>query len=49
MIPTGHEWQKHHIMTGLDAPCVLGVDDFNRGFFKDPRGTGGDWCSSGGD
>lgn len=23
---TGKEWQKHPIMTGPEAPCILGID-----------------------
>jgi len=35
---TGQEWQKHPIVTGPEAPCILGVDYLRRGYFKDPRG-----------
>ncbi|KAK4810970.1 hypothetical protein QYF61_014442 [Mycteria americana] len=33
----GNEWQKHLIMTGPEAPCILGIDYLRRGYFKDPR------------
>ncbi|GAB0186980.1 hypothetical protein GRJ2_001163300 [Grus japonensis] len=35
---TGNEWQKHPIVTGPEAPCILGVDYLWRGYFKDPKG-----------
>ncbi|KAK4819195.1 hypothetical protein QYF61_026811 [Mycteria americana] len=35
---TGNEWQKHPIMTGPEAPCILGIDYLRRGYFKDPKG-----------
>ncbi|KAK4825458.1 LOW QUALITY PROTEIN: hypothetical protein QYF61_027613 [Mycteria americana] len=35
---TGNEWQKHPIVTGPEAPCILGVDYLRRGYFKDPKG-----------
>jgi len=35
---TGQEWQKHPIVTGPEAPCILGTDYLRRGYFKDPRG-----------
>jgi len=35
---TGRECQKHSIVTGPDAPCILGIDYFRRGYFKDPKG-----------
>jgi len=35
---TGKEWQKHPIVTGLEAPCILGIHYLRRGYFKDPRG-----------
>ncbi|GAB0202588.1 hypothetical protein GRJ2_002724400 [Grus japonensis] len=35
---TGNEWQKHPIVTGLEAPCILGLDYLRRGYFKDPKG-----------
>ena len=38
---TGNEWQKHPIVTGPAAPCILGIDFLRRGYFKDPKGTGG--------
>jgi len=36
--PTGQEWQKHPIVTGPEAPCILGIDYLRRGYFKDPKG-----------
>jgi len=35
---TGQEWQKHPIVTGATAPCVLGIDYLRRGYFRDPKG-----------
>ncbi|GAB0207815.1 hypothetical protein GRJ2_003247200 [Grus japonensis] len=35
---TGNEWQKHPIVTGPEAPCILGIDYLWRGYFKDPKG-----------
>ncbi|KAK4827442.1 hypothetical protein QYF61_017999 [Mycteria americana] len=35
---TGNEWQKHPIVTGPEAPCILGIDFLRRGYFKDPKG-----------
>ncbi|GAB0176080.1 hypothetical protein GRJ2_000073200 [Grus japonensis] len=35
---TGNEWQKHTIVTGPEAPCILGIDYLRRGYFKDPKG-----------
>ncbi|KAK4830897.1 hypothetical protein QYF61_013826 [Mycteria americana] len=37
---TGNEWQKHPIVTGPEAPCILGIDCLRRGHFKDPKGFG---------
>ncbi|KAK4810757.1 hypothetical protein QYF61_007731 [Mycteria americana] len=34
----GNEWQKHPIVTGPEAPCILGIDYLRRGYFKDPKG-----------
>ncbi|GAB0209297.1 hypothetical protein GRJ2_003395400 [Grus japonensis] len=34
---TGNEWQKHPIVTGPEAPCILGIDYLRRGYFKDPK------------
>ncbi|PKU42319.1 hypothetical protein llap_7387 [Limosa lapponica baueri] len=34
----GNEWEKHPIITGPDAPCILGIDFLKRGYFKDPKG-----------
>ncbi|GAB0189164.1 hypothetical protein GRJ2_001381700 [Grus japonensis] len=35
---TGNEWEKHPIVTGPEAPCILGIDHLQRGYFKDPKG-----------
>ncbi|GAB0179632.1 hypothetical protein GRJ2_000428500 [Grus japonensis] len=35
---TRNEWQKHPIVTGPEAPCILGIDYLRRGCFKDPKG-----------
>ena len=35
---TGNEWEKHPIVTGPEAPCILGTDYLQRGYFKDPKG-----------
>ncbi|KAK4815633.1 hypothetical protein QYF61_005195 [Mycteria americana] len=35
---TGNEWQKHPMVTGPEAPCILGIDYLRRGYFKDPKG-----------
>jgi len=35
---TGQDWQKHPIVTGPEAPCILGIDYLRRGSFKDPKG-----------
>ncbi|GAB0195128.1 hypothetical protein GRJ2_001978100 [Grus japonensis] len=35
---TGNEWQKHPIVTGPEAPCILGIDYLWKGYFKDPKG-----------
>ncbi|OPJ66325.1 hypothetical protein AV530_009188 [Patagioenas fasciata monilis] len=34
---TGKKWQKHPIVNGADAPCILGIDYLRRGYFKDPK------------
>jgi len=34
---TGNEWEKHPIVTGPDAPYILGIDCLKRGRFKDPK------------
>ncbi|PKU36695.1 hypothetical protein llap_13006 [Limosa lapponica baueri] len=33
-----NKWEKHPIVTGPDAPCILGTDYLKRGYFKDPKG-----------
>ncbi|GAB0207260.1 hypothetical protein GRJ2_003191600 [Grus japonensis] len=35
---TGNECQKHPIVTGPEALCILGIDYLRRGYFKDPKG-----------
>jgi len=35
---TGQDWQKHPIVTGPEAPCILGIDYLRRGYIKDPKG-----------
>ncbi|GAB0207825.1 hypothetical protein GRJ2_003248200 [Grus japonensis] len=35
---TGNEWEKHPIVTGPEAPCILGIDYLRKGHFKDPKG-----------
>ena len=35
---TGNEWQKHPIVTGPEAPCILGLDCLRREYFKDLKG-----------
>ncbi|RMC09932.1 hypothetical protein DUI87_12719 [Hirundo rustica rustica] len=35
---TGKEWEKHRIVTGPEAPCILGIDYLRSGYFKDPKG-----------
>lgn len=36
---TCKDWQKHLIVTGLRAPCILGVNCLRRRNFKDPKGN----------
>ncbi|GAB0208779.1 hypothetical protein GRJ2_003343600 [Grus japonensis] len=35
---TGNDWEKHPIVTGPEAPCILGIDYLQRGYFKEPKG-----------
>ncbi|KAJ7427234.1 hypothetical protein WISP_08898 [Willisornis vidua] len=35
---TGDKWKKYPIVTGQEAPCILGIDYLRRGYFKDPKG-----------
>ncbi|RMC11952.1 hypothetical protein DUI87_11082 [Hirundo rustica rustica] len=35
---TGKEWEKHPIVTGPEAPCILGTDFLRNGYYKDPKG-----------
>ena len=41
---TGNEWQKHTIVTGPEAPCILGIDYLRRGYFQDPKGYRWAFC-----
>ena len=41
---TVNEWQKHPIVTGPKAPCILGIDYLRRGCFKNPKGYQWDFC-----
>ncbi|RMC09665.1 hypothetical protein DUI87_13451 [Hirundo rustica rustica] len=34
---TGKEWQKHPIVTGSGAPCILGIDFLRNGYYKDSK------------
>ncbi|RMC06466.1 hypothetical protein DUI87_15901 [Hirundo rustica rustica] len=38
---TGNEWKRHPIVTGPEAPCILGIDFLRNGYFKDPKGFRG--------
>lgn len=33
---TGNKWQKHPILTGLEALCILGIDYLRRWYFMNP-------------
>jgi len=35
---TGKERQKHPIVSGPKAPCILGIEYLRGGYFKDPKG-----------
>ncbi|GAB0208029.1 hypothetical protein GRJ2_003268600 [Grus japonensis] len=35
---TGDNWEKHPILPGPEAPCILGIDYLRKGYFKDPKG-----------
>ncbi|RMB97049.1 hypothetical protein DUI87_26497 [Hirundo rustica rustica] len=35
---TGKEWQKHPIVTGPGALCILGIDFLRNGYYKDSKG-----------
>ena len=35
---TGDKREKHPIVTGPEAPCILGIDYLRRGYFKDRKG-----------
>ncbi|RMC18993.1 hypothetical protein DUI87_03592 [Hirundo rustica rustica] len=34
----GNGWQKHPIVTGPEAPCILSIDYLRNGYSKDPKG-----------
>ena len=34
----GDKWQKHPIVTGPEAPSMLGINYLRRGYFKDAKG-----------
>lgn len=34
---TGDKWEKHSIVTGPEAPCILSIDCLRRGYFKVPK------------
>jgi len=38
---TGKERQKHPIVTGPEAPCILGIDYLRRGHFRTQKGISG--------
>jgi len=40
---TGNDWQKHPIVTGPAALCILGIDCLRRGYFKDQKRTSRLW------
>ncbi|RMC00700.1 hypothetical protein DUI87_22727 [Hirundo rustica rustica] len=40
---TGKEWQKHPIVTGPGAPCILGIDFLRNGYYKDSKGLSLIW------
>ncbi|RMB93683.1 hypothetical protein DUI87_29913 [Hirundo rustica rustica] len=35
---TENEWKRHPIVTGPEAPCILGIDFLRNGYFKNPKG-----------
>ncbi|TRZ08103.1 hypothetical protein HGM15179_019006 [Zosterops borbonicus] len=35
---TRKEWQKHPIVTGPEALCILGIDFLWNGYYKEPKG-----------
>ncbi|RMC19100.1 hypothetical protein DUI87_03704 [Hirundo rustica rustica] len=35
---TRKEWQKHPIVTGPEALCILDIDFLRNGYYKDPKG-----------
>ncbi|XP_051644219.1 uncharacterized protein LOC127471397 [Manacus candei] len=35
---TGDQWEKHSVVTGPEAPCILSMDYLRRGYFKDLKG-----------
>ena len=34
---SGKEWEKHPIVTGPEAPCILHIDYLRSRYFKDPK------------
>lgn len=36
---TGKDWQKHPIVTGPGAPCILGINYFRKGEFQGSKGV----------
>lgn len=34
-----NDWEKHTILTGPDAPCILGIEFLREEYFKDPKGN----------
>lgn len=38
----GNKWQNHLLVTGLEAPFTLSMDNFRIGYCKDPAGY---WCT----
>ncbi|RMC13001.1 hypothetical protein DUI87_10530 [Hirundo rustica rustica] len=35
---TENEWKRHPVVTGPEAPCILGIDFLRNEYFKDPKG-----------
>ncbi|RMC19944.1 hypothetical protein DUI87_03512 [Hirundo rustica rustica] len=40
---TRKEWQKHPVVTGSGAPCILGIDFLQNSYYKDSKGL--KWAS----
>jgi len=34
---TGKQWQQQPTVTGLEVPCILGIDYLRREYFKEPE------------